>query len=1101
MQTRRVPFCSQCGTDNPDAAKFCFACGSPLVSAAPAAPPQEVRKVVSIVFSDLKGSTAMGEKLDSESLREVMTRYFDAMSAELEKHGGVVEKFIGDAIMAVFGLPTVHEDDALRAVRAAADMQQAQAVLNDELERHWGVRLTVRTGVNTGQVVAGDPTAGQRLVTGDAVNVAARLEQAAGEQEVLLGDLTYRLVRDYVDVEEVEPLELKGKAERVPAYRLVGVRKDVERPRRLDAPMVGRDKELEVLRSALRCSVGDGRCRLVTVVGEAGVGKSRLIDEFIRSVDGDASVLRGRCLPYGDGITFWPLAEAVRGAAGIAERDSIDLALEKLRAVAGDDDVAARVGAAIGLSSDTFPVQELVWGARKLLETLAQPQPLVVVFDDIHWAEPTFLELIEHVVDQTKATPLLLVCPTRHELVERLPEWSTSEGAQRIELGPLTGDEAGLVADHLLGDAGLDDVVRARIVAASEGNPLFVEQLLSMLIDEGLIAFEDGAWRATEDIDHVSVPPTIRALLAARLDHLEPGERAVIEPAAVIGQVFLRDAVAHLVPEHVHPQVEARLSSLTDKQFVLPDRSRAEEDAYKFHHILIRDTAYDGILKRARATLHERFVEWGDSVNREGATEYEEILGYHLEQAYRYLSELGPLNDHSRALGADGARRLSSAGRRAFARGDGNAAAGLLGRAVALLPEDDDVRLQVLTEYGDALLQVGRFEEAQTALDEAIAFSERTGARAVLANASLVRLLVRLRSEAAEGWRDEAAVTTAEAMAVFEELADHAGMARAWRLLAWTHGTACNFGLAAEAQERALEAARLAGDTRQQSRSATAYAVAAVFGPTPVAEARERCLEMLEQVSGDRHSEGILLGYLASLYAMQGAFAEAREFYARGHAARRPRAGGRGRADRRGGVADRDARRRPDRRRASCNERTIRCPPSGRSPSCHGCRPPRPDTVRARSGGRRRALGLDEALATERRRRRAGALAVRPLEDPEPREGRRERKVRRSSARRSRSSGRPTPCYSSSVHCLTWPKCFGSRSGTTTPGPLLEEARALAEAEGQRGHGERRERICSRRSTHVHSSRRASADAPAAVPVRPDVGCHEHLTAAEVLGS
>jgi hypothetical protein len=283
--------------------------------------------------------------------------------------------------MAVFGLPKLHEDDALRAVRAAAGMQQAQAVLNDELERHWGVRLTVRTGVNTGEVVAGDPTTGQRLVTGDAVNVAARLEQAAGAQEVLLGDLTYRLVRDYVDVEEVEPLELKGKSEPVPAYRLVGVREGAERSRRHDSPMIGRDAELEALRSALRCSTADGRCRLVTVVGEAGVGKSRLIDEFIGSVEGEASVLRGRCLPYGDGITFWPLAEAVRSAAGIAERDSMESALAKLDAIAGDSDVSARVASAIGLSSTPFPVQELVWGARKLLETIASRQPLVVVFD------------------------------------------------------------------------------------------------------------------------------------------------------------------------------------------------------------------------------------------------------------------------------------------------------------------------------------------------------------------------------------------------------------------------------------------------------------------------------------------------------------------------------------------------------------------------------------------------------------------------------------------------------------------------------------------------------------------------------------------------
>jgi class 3 adenylate cyclase/tetratricopeptide (TPR) repeat protein len=874
-----MPFCTQCGTENPDVAKFCLACGTPIVAAPP---PQEFRKIVTIVFSDLKGSTAMGEKLDSESLREVMTRYFDAMSAELEKHGGVVEKFIGDAIMAVFGLPKLHEDDALRAVRAAAGMQQAQAVLNDELERHWGVRLTVRTGVNTGEVVAGDPTTGQRLVTGDAVNVAARLEQAAGAQEVLLGDLTYRLVRDYVDVEEVEPLELKGKSEPVPAYRLVGVREGAERSRRHDSPMIGRDAELEALRSALRCSTADGRCRLVTVVGEAGVGKSRLIDEFIGSVEGEASVLRGRCLPYGDGITFWPLAEAVRSAAGIAERDSMESALAKLDAIAGDSDVSARVASAIGLSSTPFPVQELVWGARKLLETIASRQPLVVVFDDIHWAEPTFLELIEHVVETTRDTPLLLVCPTRRDLFDGHPEWSTGEGAQLVELSPLTPEQAGAVAGHLLGEAGLDDAVRDRIVAASEGNPLFVEQLLSMFVDEGLVRFEDGAWRATAEIDRVAVPPTIQALLAARLDHLELAERAVIEPAAVVGQVFRRDAVSHLAPDDV--DVGARLATLTDKQFVLPDRSRQEEDAFRFHHILIRDTTYEGILKRARATLHERFVEWGDSVNRERATEYEEILGYHLEQAHRYLSELGPLDDHGRALGADGSRRLASAGRRAFARGDVPAAANLLGRAVALLPEDATDRLELLPDYGEALLQVGRFDEAKETLATAVASADAARIAPAKAHASLVQLLVTLRAGDTAAWREDAAETIAEAMSVFQEVGDHAGLAKSWRLLAWTHGTACNFGLAAEAQERALEEARLAEDVRQQSRAATAYAVAAVFGPTRVSEAIERCEEMLDLVSGDRHSEGILLGYLASLLAMQGSFDRARELISRGRA-------------------------------------------------------------------------------------------------------------------------------------------------------------------------------------------------------------------------
>ena len=884
MQTRRVPFCSQCGTDNPDAAKFCFACGSPLVSAAPAAPPQEVRKVVSIVFSDLKGSTAMGEKLDSESLREVMTRYFDAMSAELEKHGGVVEKFIGDAIMAVFGLPTVHEDDALRAVRAAADMQRAQAVLNDELERHWGVRLTVRTGVNTGQVVAGDPGTGQRLVTGDAVNVAARLEQAAGAQEVLLGDLTYRLVRDYVDVEEVEPLELKGKAERVPAYRLVGVRDDAERPRRLDAPMIGRERELEQLHRQLDDAIERRCCRLATVVGEAGVGKSRLIDELIRSVEGEVTILRGRCLPYGDGITFWPLAEAVREGAQIAERDTTEEALDKLSALTGDDDVTERVASAIGLAATPFPVQELVWGARRLLEWLGRERPVLVLFEDVHWAEPTFLELVEQIVEHAADSRLFVVCTARHELVERLPEWSTGTDAIRLDLERLTESETAAVAEHILGMTDLDERIRTRIVEAAEGNPLFIEQLLSMLIDGGQIRFEDGAWRPSGAIEDIAVPPTIHALLAARLDALDLDERAVIEPAAVIGHVFVRGAVQHLVPERVRPELDARLTSLTVKQLVQPDDARSDEAAFRFHHILIRDTAYGGILKRARATFHEQFVAWADSINREGATEYEEILGYHLEQAHRYLSELGPLDDHGRALGAESSRRLASAGRRAFARGDVHAAASLLARATALLPDETTERLELLPDYGEALLQIGRFDEAQSTLDDAINRAERSAAPLVRAHASLVRLLVYLKARDPESWRVLAAETIVEAMADFEAANDHSGLAKAWRLLAWSHGTACEFGLAAEASEKALHHARIADDIRQSKRAATAYAAAALFGPTPVAEGVERGETIAEQVEGDRQSQGVVLALLSSLVAMGGDFDRARNLSARARA-------------------------------------------------------------------------------------------------------------------------------------------------------------------------------------------------------------------------
>ena len=343
-----MQICPSCGEENPARFRLCGFCGTPLAAAVPA---QEIRKTVTIVFSDLKGSTDLGEKLDSESLRELMTRYFDTMRAELERHGGTIEKYIGDAIMAVFGLPTVHEDDALRAVRAAAGMQRALAELNDELDRIWGVRLANRTGVNTGEVVAGDPAGGQRLVTGDPVNTAARLEQAAPTNEIIIGDLTYRLVRHAVEVEPLEPLELKGKADRVAAYRLLAVR-DLGSAGPLDpTPMVGRRLEMGRLREAFGAAAEGRVLRTVTVIGDAGVGKSRLIREFLASIQEDAYIVHGRCLAYGQGITFWPLVEIVRQAADIDEDDPPDRARAKLLGLLGDAQPADPVAPAIGLAS------------------------------------------------------------------------------------------------------------------------------------------------------------------------------------------------------------------------------------------------------------------------------------------------------------------------------------------------------------------------------------------------------------------------------------------------------------------------------------------------------------------------------------------------------------------------------------------------------------------------------------------------------------------------------------------------------------------------------------------------------------------------------
>jgi class 3 adenylate cyclase/tetratricopeptide (TPR) repeat protein len=876
-----VQICPDCGEENPPRFRLCGFCGAQLTVALPA---QERRKTVTIFFSDLKGSTNLGEKLDSESLREVIGRYFDEMRAILEDHGGRVEKYIGDAIMAVFGLPRVHEDDALRAVRAALATKEALAALNEELQRRWGVQLQNRTGVNTGEVVAGDPTQGQRLVTGDVVNVAARLEQAAPALEILIGEPTYRLVRHAVDVEPVDPLELKGKSERVPAYRLLAAH-EAELSERAAMPLVGREQELVALDRAFRASRDEPSCRIVTVLGEAGVGKSRLTDAFVDAAVGTAQVLTGRCLPYGRGITFWPLAEIARAAAEIREDDSTEVALSKLARLAGPegDEVAHRVASAIGLSEQQFPLDELFWGTRKLFETLASRGPLVLVFEDIHWAESTLLDLIDHLVSSTSNVPVFILCLARHELLEQRPQWGSGACAATLSLEPLSRDDASRIVDNLLGRVGIDEHVRERIVEAADGNPLFVEQLLSMMIDEGVVQRTDAGWVAVAEVGDIAVPPTINALLAARLDGLGPEERAVIDAASVIGLVFAGSAVHELVADPIKDRVEALLDSLAGKQLVRSDRVLLDgEDAFRFQHILIRDAVYHALLKRNRATLHERFVDWGERVNRSrDRTEYEEILGYHLEQAYSFLSELGPLDDHGRKLGVRAFAKLSATGRRAFGRGDMPAAANLLRRAAELLPADDLRRLELLPDLGEAFMETGEFAWARVYLEQAIdGVGPQEGV--ISARARLVSALVHAyaASDAAStaGIVDEAD----RAIPIFEQQSDHAGLALAYRSLAWAHGTACRFGEAAVAAQRAVEHATLANDERQRTRAASQYAIAALHGPTPVGEAIAYCKEIIERASGDRRSEGLITSLLAPLMAMIGEFDQARDLSRRG---------------------------------------------------------------------------------------------------------------------------------------------------------------------------------------------------------------------------
>jgi predicted ATPase/class 3 adenylate cyclase len=877
-----VRICPRCGEENADRFRLCGFCGAAL---APALPRQEVRKTVTVVFSDLQGSTMLAERVDSELVREMMHRYFAEMRAVVEQHGGVVEKYIGDAIMAVFGLPRVHEDDALRAVRAAADMQQALARLNEELDARWGVRLAARIGVNTGEVVAGDPSAGQRLATGDAINVAARLEQAAHEMQVLIGESTHRLVRGWVEVEPLPPLTLKGKSQPIPAYRLLTVREgDHATAGGRGGQLVGRALESARLIGEFELAVSRRACGLVTIVGEAGIGKSRLIAELARLIGDEARVVRGRCLAYGRGITFWPLIGIVRQLAEIGEEESPETARPKLLALLDGDDAAGeaaeRVASAIGLSERQFPLEDVYWGTRKLLQQAARRRPVVVVFEDVHWAEPALLELVDRVAGTAVDAPVLLVCAARPDIAERHPGWLQRHGASVVELEPLSAEQSGLLVDSLLGDAVIDRRAREAIVSAAGGNPLFAEQLLSMMIDDGYLYRDGGHWVRARDVSQLAVPPTIQALLAARLDLLPAEERAVIEPAAVVGGAFPVAAVQALVVDPLRETVPAHLTSLEGKQLIDPDRQPSLDDDlwFRFHHILIRDAAYQGLLKRTRAALHERFADWGEAVNRERdrGIEYDEILGYHLEQAHRYLSELGPLDDHGRALGARGAGRLGSAGRRAFARADMSAAANLLRRAAALLPADHPTRLALLPNLGEALMEIGEFPWAILYLDEAVELT-RDDPR-LHADAVLTRLLARHHvADNLERWRDEVTREAERLIPVLREQRADAELAKAWRLLGFVHGSICRYGEAAAAVKEAVEHARRANDARQEARNASAYTLAALYGPTPAAEAIEQCEHLAAQGLSDRQAEALVLCSLAQLRAMRGDFDRARE--------------------------------------------------------------------------------------------------------------------------------------------------------------------------------------------------------------------------------
>ncbi len=816
----------------------------------------QARKTVSILFCDVVDSTPLGEQLDPESLQRVMSRWFAEARAIVERHGGTVEKFIGDEVMAVFGVPVVHEDDALRAVRSASSLRDRLETLNDELEALFGVRLAVRIGVNTGEVVVGDPSSGSTFVTGEPVNMAKRLEQAAAPGQILIGKATYPLVANAVQAGPLESFRVKGKQEAVSPWELGEVDHGAAGvARRLDAPLVGREVELGRLAAAFAVASGEPSCRLVTVLGPAGIGKTRLAEELRAMLGSRARVLTGRCLPYGDGITFWPLVELLRalGPEGLetafADVDDRDAVLERLADVTGAPERRA--------------VDELFWGARRLVEVLAAERPLLLVFEDVDRGEPTFLDLLDYLHSRIEGAPVLVLCLARPELLDRRPGWSAPRvRAEIIQLEPLSEEHA----ERLLAGLGaeLDDAARERVLRSAEGNPLYVEQLAALAETGDLV-----------------VPPTIQALLAERLDRLEAGERAILERAAIVGQEFSRRAITDLCPPELRAEVGRHLLALVRKELIRPHASASSaEDGYRFRHGLIRDVAYEAMPKETRALFHEWFADWMERNAGERLTEIEEIVGYHLEQAVRLRLELGPADARTRRLAARAVERLGASGRRAFGRDDVPAAVSLLDRAHGIAMDDTAGRAELEIDLASACMRSGDFSaDTEALLKAAGERAERLGDRRLALRAEIEHEFFTVLTDPDEQ-TDRMTRIAEAAIPELERVGDELGLAKAWWLLSEPHLVACRWGPRAGALERAVEHARRAGDAREVATLVGLLAQALRYGPSPVRDAIERCESLLADATGSRATEAGVRSTLAALYAMDGDDAQARVLWA-----------------------------------------------------------------------------------------------------------------------------------------------------------------------------------------------------------------------------
>lgn len=890
--------CSSCQQDLPPTARFCSSCGTPCAATgtagagpAPAAPAGDERKPVTVLFCDLVGSTALSGVLDPETLRTVTLRYFEAMSAEIVARGGTPEKFIGDAVMAVFGVPVVRDDDARRALAAALGMRRALARLNEELDATLGIELTTRIGVNTGQVVAGsDTTARQALVSGETVNIAARLEQNAGPGEILIGPETLLAAGPTVRAEPTGPLRLKGKRDSVEAHRLLALgADDPELLRRFDVPFVGRDAERRALDTALeRAARGEG-AGLLRVTGEAGIGKTRLVREWLalRSASGALVYGAGRCRSYGDHGTLAPLADAVRSlvAAGSAPTPGpgsgpadgpADDVKDAADGLAVDDAMALLSGGLLRDGTPNAPFEDMCAALTAVLERAALVRPVVLVLDDWHAAAPLLVRTVRRLADGSGCAGVLLLCAGRPDGPDEgdgpIGGDEPVGGAGQLQLTGLPPDEAARLAAGLAGPDGGPAPVDDRLLARAGGNPLYLEQLLVGDRADPAAASRPGEPAAEEDL-----PPTLQALLGARIGALARAERGVVDLAAVIGREFTAPELVRLelsvrageghdagqlagatgaagaAPEH-RRYVEEALAVLGRRRLVESGPSDGREAAaYRFSSGLVHEVAYASLSKRAKAERHAWAAEL-PSVLRSG----DGAVGGHLERAYRYRAELGLLDDPARRLRERAAAALGRAGAQAAARSDLHWAHGLLERAVDLCPGDPAATRRL----GEVRVALGRTGEGAELLRRV----RDSGADAV--EAAHARLALAVLDPGGPG-PGPAAVARA-VLPVFEAAGDSTGRARAHLRLAQQFQRSGRHEEAERDQARALEHAVLAGAEPERAGALGAIGVSLWRGPVPVPAAVIRCRALLAAHGAGRPTVRVTLNCpLAVLYALQ----------------------------------------------------------------------------------------------------------------------------------------------------------------------------------------------------------------------------------------